>query len=360
MKNTFSSILLTSTIALTFCNCDYNEDLLGNWKNICDADAKGHSGAVCFVIDGKAYMVGGMGFRTQEEYYLDTWQFNPDGPAWEKCDDVPAEKGRAYGLGFSIGKKGYFGTGIGKEGIFYKDFYEFDPYQEAGSQWVATDSFPGDAIGGGLGFTINGIGYGGCGVTKYSGTSNTLYEYHQENADGEKWSKVKNIALTKRAYGSVFIIDDRAYIIGGTSNNSYIRTFERFDPSVETGELRLYKISSDFRYDYRKDQLDRLYRERAVAFAINGRGYLIGGSGASGVGAKSDVWEYIPYGGRDNLGHWAEVTSFEGPIRYGACGFAQNGAGYVFCGQNGSSLSSYYSDVWQYCPQEDYEERQDR
>lgn len=358
MKNTLCSALLALTVALTFCNCEYDHDLLGNWKSRGECRGKARGGATCFVIDGKAYIVGGIGYYKIEEYYLDTWQFDPEGRSWTQYDTVPASKGRSYGMGFAVNGKGYYGTGIGKEGIYYNDFFEFDPSKEAGSQWTVTDTFPGAPVYGGVGFSIDGIGYAGLGQTKALGPSNTIYAFNPENEAGKKWSIVPNINPAKRVNGSIFIIDDRAYFFGGVSNSMYVYDFERFDPSIEKGDNRWFKISQDFKEDYRKDNLTKLYRQKAAAFAINGRGYICGGSGSAGIGAMSDVWEYIPFGGRDNLGYWTEVASFEGYTRYGACSFAIDGVGYVICGQNGSGLTGYYDDVWEFCPQEDYDEKQ--
>ncbi len=354
MKHFFGSVMITMAVALTFCNCEKRDDLLGNWKNVSTLDARGRGGSSCFVIDGKAYIVAGSGYYKTIEYYLDTWQYDPETKSWTEFDAVPASKGRAYGVGFALNnKKGYYGTGYGKEGDLFKDFFEFDPSKDKGSQWVETDSFPGEPIYGALAFTIDSvIGYVGTGMTKALGTSNTFYSYNPEAAAGSKWEIVKNINPAKRFNGGVFILDSMAYIIGGTSNSRYVQDFERFNPSYEKGDYRWFKISMDLDDDYDY----QLYHQRAVAFSINGRGYICCGS-SSGLSAQSAVWEYIPFIGREQRGIWTKVASFEGSLRYSAVGFAYNEVGYVMCGQSGTGSTSYYDDVWSFDPTEDYDEK---
>ena len=359
--------MLALCVAFTFYNCEYRDDLLGNWKGPSQMNSNGRGGASCFVIDDKAYFVGGRGYIKSEAYFLDTWQFDPETNSWKQYASVPAEKGRYYGVGFaatgSDGKtKGYYGTGLGKSGECFKDFYEFDPTANADAslpgEWIITDSLPGEPIYGMVGFSINGVGYVGAGQTKNLGYANTYYRYDPNAAAGEKWQVVEHINPAKRCYGSVFVIDNRAYIIGGISNGYYVRDFERFDPSFEKGEYRWYKITQDFAEDYRNSKYTKIYRQQAAAFSINGRGYLCCGNYGT---AKSDVWEYIPFTGHDYMGGWTEVCSFEGSARYGCAGFATSkGVGYVGTGMIGTGQNNFYDDIWEFHAQEDYDKRPDR
>ena len=374
MRKSISSVLLALCVASTFYNCEYRDDLLGNWKGPSQMNSNGRGGASCFVIDDKAYFVGGRGYIRSESYFLDTWMFDPDHNSWTQCASVPAEKGRYHGVAFaalgSDGKtKGYYGTGVGKSNEMFKDFYEFDPLgttqvstttgtKDVPGVWTITDSLPSEPIYGMVGFAINGVGYVGAGNTKDQGYANTYYSYDPNAPKGEKWKIVEHINPAKRCYGSVFVIDDRAYIVGGVSNGSLVHDFERFDPSVDKGEYRWYKITQDFNEDYRSSKYTKVYRQQAAAFAANGRGYLV--CGQTG-GAKSDVWEYIPLIGRDKMGVWHEVCSFEGSQRYACQGFATSkGVGYVGTGMIGTGKDQFYDDLWEFHPQEDYEKRPDR
>ncbi len=368
--------MLALCVSFTFYNCEYRDDLVGNWRGPSYLNSNGRGGASCFVIDDKAYFVGGRGYIKSEAYFLDTWQFDPKYNSWSQCATVPAEKGRYYGVAFAAtgadGKtKGYYGTGMGKSAELFKDFYEFDPEgttTETGSttgttkeligKWTITDSLPGEPIYGMVGFSIKGVGYVGAGQTKNQGYANTYYSYNPDKPTGEKWQKVEHINPAKRCFGSVFVIDDRAYIVGGLTNGKEAHAFERFDPSVDAGDYRWFYITQDFADDYRNSEYTKVYRQQAAAFSINGRGYLC--CGLYG-GAKSDVWEYIPYTGRDNMGIWTEVCSFEGSPRYACQGFATSyGVGYVGTGMIGTGKDQQYDDLWEFHPNEDYEDRPDR
>lgn len=376
MKNKLASIVLVLMVALTFCNCEKNSDLLGNWRQLSSLNARGRGGAACFVIDNKAYLVGGAGYYKTVEYYKETWQFNPETRSWTEyasIDTSSSIKGRMNGAGFAINGKGYFGTGYGKDATYFDDFYEFDPegkttiYRSVVQNgdtitkldtlpgvWKATDKFPGGKITGTISFAINNIGYVGTGYTKELGASNTFYSYNPENADGKKWERVENINATKRQNACVFIIDDIAYIFGGVNNSIGVEDFERFNPAEPKGDYRWFKVSQDLYDDYRRGS--ELLRQRAVAFSINGRGYISCGTSSAG-GTKNDTWEYIPFVGSDNRGEWIKVASFEGSNRYNACSFVVNNEAYILCGQNGASESSYYDDVWTFDPTQDYDEK---
>ena len=82
MKNKLSSALLALTVFATFCNCEYRNDLIGNWRDRGEVNARGRGGATCFVIDNKAYLVGGRGYYKTETYFKDTWQFDPETKSW--------------------------------------------------------------------------------------------------------------------------------------------------------------------------------------------------------------------------------------------------------------------------------------
>jgi N-acetylneuraminic acid mutarotase len=80
-------------------------------------------GATGFSIGKKGYI--GTGFDQNQAYRKDFWQYNSENNTWtQKADFGGAERYDA--TGFSIGKKGYIGTGFGN-GAYYQDFWEYDP-----------------------------------------------------------------------------------------------------------------------------------------------------------------------------------------------------------------------------------------
>ena len=85
--------------------------------------------------------------------------------AWTQKTDFGGIARRGA-VGFSIGNKGYMGTGGDGSGIFiYKDFWEYDPTLNT---WTQKADFGESARRGAVGFSIGGKGYIGMG---WDGTS---------------------------------------------------------------------------------------------------------------------------------------------------------------------------------------------
>lgn len=373
MKKSIRSILMVLAVGLLSVNCEDTEDYLGNWVHSADLNARGRSRATALMIGSKVYLIGGIGYYKTVEYYRDVWAFDAATRTWDpgtlydsipETDSVKAplttnykkgRSGRGSGAGFVVDGVAYYGTGLGKDGVYYRDFYRFDPTAEKGSQWTNLetegDIYPGDEVYGAIGFNVDNIGYIGTGLTKNFGYSNTFYQYDPSKAKGERWSIVENVSAVKRSMACTFTIDNKVYIFGGIKNGILVEDFERFDPNASEGGQRWYKVSQDYRRDYHENTMNR---QNCAAFSAGGRGYIVGGQRASGS-VLGDTWEYIPSGGRYKRGVWTQRASIEGSSRYGAVGFSYNDIGFVACGQRGTDASSYFEDVWSFYPQEDYD-----
>src|SRR6266705_3202749 len=78
---------------------------------------------------------------------------------------------RSGAVGFSIGSKGYIGTGADSGFVFQKDFWEYDPATNA---WTQKADFGGTARSGAVGFSIGSKGYIGTGADN-SGLRNDFW-----------------------------------------------------------------------------------------------------------------------------------------------------------------------------------------
>lgn len=88
-----------------------------------------------------------------------------------------ARNAREGAVGFSIGNKGYIGTG--GDGINYsKEFWEWDQTTNA---WTQKANFEGNAREGALGFSIGNKGYIGIGLGSNSGTLYSLNDFWEYN-----------------------------------------------------------------------------------------------------------------------------------------------------------------------------------
>jgi N-acetylneuraminic acid mutarotase len=84
-------------------------------------------------------------------------------------------------------------------------------------------------------------------------------------------------------------------------------------------------------------------RERAVAFSINGKGYIgLGYNREANKEELGDFWQYDP-----DKDEWTQVADFKGTARYNAVGFAIGSKAYVGTGYDGDK---YNSDFWVFDP----------
>ena len=111
--------------------------------------------AVGFSIGNKGYIGTGRNESGRKE---DFWEYDPQADLWTQRANFGGGK-RYDAVGFSIGNKGYIGTGWGENGISH-DFWEYDPQTNLWSQHAN--------VGGGgrrnaVGFSIGNKGYIGTG-----------------------------------------------------------------------------------------------------------------------------------------------------------------------------------------------------
>src|SRR6185369_17415570 len=91
---------------------------------------------------------------------------------WTQRQSFPG-KARVGAVGFTIGSKGYVGTGQDSSLNLLKDFWEYNPATNA---WTQLTNFAGSPRRGAVGFSMNGKGYVGTG---FDGTDNLkdFWEY---------------------------------------------------------------------------------------------------------------------------------------------------------------------------------------
>ena len=114
--------------------------------------------AVGFSIGNKGYIGTGSGQGSTSN--TDFWEWDQATDSWTRKADF-AGTARQSAVGFSIGNKGYIGTGLNYSISGYKkDFWEWD---QATNVWTQKVNFAGSARAGAVGFSIGNKGYIGCG-----------------------------------------------------------------------------------------------------------------------------------------------------------------------------------------------------
>ncbi len=89
----------------------------------------------------------------------DFWEYDPAANTWTQKADFGGTA-RYSAVGFSIGSKGYIGTGDDGWSSIAKDFWEYDP---AANTWTQKADFGGTARDCAVGFSIGSKGYIGTG-----------------------------------------------------------------------------------------------------------------------------------------------------------------------------------------------------
>jgi hypothetical protein len=250
---------------------------------------------------------------------------------WTRKADV-GRIGRQGAVGFSIGNKGYLGTGVSyvvnqinnaTTFIFHDDFWEFDPVANV---WTQKANFPGGPRWKATGFGIGNKGYLGTGLTDN--------DYNNSNNDFWEFDPVTNVWIQKRNFGGGlrqaavgFSIDKKGYIGTGGDQVNLVSDFWEYDPANDIWTKKA---------DYAGNQS----RGSAVGFNIGNKGYVGTGSGNN---VTSDFWEYDPA-----IDAWVQKTSFPGNARQGAVGFGIDNKGYIGTGVGSSSV--VYNDFWEYDP----------
>src|SRR5438552_1474100 len=114
-------------IAILFAAGLTNSHAQNTWTRKADFGGTARYGAAGFSIGSKGYI--GTGYDGSDR--KDFWEYDPVTNAWTQKADFGGA-GRWASVGFSIGSKGYIGTGSNRSmTVYYKDFWEYDPATNA-------------------------------------------------------------------------------------------------------------------------------------------------------------------------------------------------------------------------------------
>lgn len=299
---------------------------------------RGRINAVGFAIGNRGYVGTGQEstLTNTDGQTGDFESYDPATGSWTKRAGFGGAP-RAWAAGFSIGGKGYIGTGADSTTSPYRsDFWEYD---SATDTWSQKADFGGGARWAAVGFSIGGKGYIGTGSDPAEGDHADLWEY---DTAANTWTRKADFGGGAR-WGAVgFSIDGKGYI--GTGNDAagaYYADFWEYDPAADAWTRR-----ADFGGGT---------RARAVGFAIGNEGYI--GTGNAGIASdgfstlgQKDLWQYDPM-----ADSWTRKADLPGAIRWSAAGFSVAGMGYIGLGYSGRcyTCGSIQHDFWQYDPGSD-------
>lgn len=290
----------------------------------------GLASAVTFSINGKGYVALGRSFDGKSTN--NCWQYDPTLDTWTKKTNFPdtarvkavavVVNGKAYvGLGYNLDKA----DGIRNDPGLLRGFWMYDPELDS---WTQKSNFPTYATDGCVSFVINndiyiGGGFHGEGLTRIMWKYNTLTN---------QWKQINNLPASCRAvavccsdsmhvfYGTGFdnginendwweyapktdtwaqkksMPDNgRANAVALNINNRYfVMTGRHFGGDLTGGHVFSDIVEYDSNRDvwYKRGNLPASGRENAIAFTINGKGYI--GLGENDTNAMNDLWCFEP------------------------------------------------------------------
>lgn len=346
MFNTLKKLplaLLVTSIGFIQLGCNKDEvdpDKEGNWykAGLPSFGGSARSNAVSFSIGDKGYIGTGITNETIQRV-RDFWSYDATTKIWSQIAEFGGT-GRNNAVAFVVGGKAYVGTGFdGNTNVdngYKKDFWQYDP---ATNKWKAVADYLGGTRMYSSSFVLGNTAYVGLGWNG-SGYYQDVYAY---DATADKWKEVATFVGGKRRGATSFVLNGKAYLGFGTSNSNVpTKDIYQFDPAGNGG------LGSWLKVDYTQDDLSA--RTGSFSFVIDNIAYIVGGT------SNSDVWKFVP-GGSSTLptAEWIQMNPFIPGTRGNAGGFVLGKTGYL-----GTGGSSYTDDFWAFDPTADLNDDDDQ
>jgi N-acetylneuraminic acid mutarotase len=307
----------------------------GSWTQMADFFAA-RDFAVGFSIGDKGYVGTGHAYPwNMVDTHKDFWEYDPATNTWTQKADFGGGE-RAGAVGFSIGDRGYVGTGYfadysDPEIPSFNDFWEYNP---VANEWTQKADLGGEARSEAVGFSIGDKGYIGTGRSKGRNSLKDLWEYDPESNSWQQKKDLPGSTNTTVRNGAIgFSIGNKGYVGLGYRVHSS-RDFWEYDPLSDNWVQKAAPTGTG--------------RARAVGFSIGNKGYV-------GLGewhltnfetTTNEFWEYTP-----DLDVWTLKESYPGSGRITAVGFSIGDKGYVGTGCR-DILNDWapQKDFWRFTP----------
>ncbi len=258
-------------------------------------------------------------------FFITVNEVNAQQGAWYQQNGLTGVS-RSSCFSFSIGTKGYIGTGSVSTGKT-SDFWEFNSETNT---WTQKANFGGGDRWGGIAFSIGSKGYAGIGAN--SQLKNDFWEYDPPT---NTWTQKTSYPGNGRLHCTAFMADNKGYVVGGSATSTI---------GNETKELWEYDPLTDSWSQ--KTDFGGNVRDRAIGFTIYDKGYV--GTGYHYDGSNpvnyNDFWQYDPA-----TDSWIQIANFPGSQRSYGVGFSFGNKGFAGLGY----ASVPFTDLWMYDPDTD-------
>ncbi len=305
-------------LVISSCSKSETTEDLGNWFKAPPFEGSARSGAISFTIGETIY--AGLGYGNDKEYFTDIYSFDLSSGTWSKVGTFPGV-GRERAVSFSINGIGYVGLGFNNKLTTEElaDFWSFNPQTR---EWKRLKDFIDGPRYNAVSFASTSKGYVGGG---FDGTDvrGDFYEY---DPSVDAWTKIATNPGEKKESAATFIINGKVYYFGGkTSAGTYSTDFWEFDFESKTWKNKRPNDDEDYWDEFKVG----VQRHDAVAFSVNGYGYVA--TGITGGSYSTSVYEYSPANGE-----WVKKTAYESTARGQAIAFVLGDRAFLGTGFNGS------------------------
>ena len=257
---------------------------------------------------------------TERGFYWSTVSNNPG--INDNTDTVATgDNAFTYELKGASGEKTYYWRAFAKNSYGY-DYGEVRSCQTP-EIWVEKHYLNAFARGRGVVFALNNNIFTACG--EYYGSGRVpVYDTWEYSIAVNSWDQIESFPGDNRIYPVVFTIGNYAFVGTGLKEATVAhKDFYRYDNTFNSWTEIVTPDDLEARYE-------------AVAFSLNGKGYLVGGSSA-GRESLNDVWQYDP-----ENDSWEKKNDFR--EFYGGISICDNNRAFVGIG-NASGIDRV---LWEY------------
>lgn len=286
------------------------------WTKKADFSGLKRERAVAFTVGNKGYV--GTGVDTAEMVLNDFWEYEPLSDTWTQVADLPGVP-RRNASAFTIGSKGYVGVGMNAVdanfGSPLSDFWEYDP---STNTWTQRANYPSTSIYFATGFSLGNKGYICCGKRGPNWYTDEMWEYDPQS---DSWTSKPPFPGGVRYQLSSFVVNSSAYVGLGTDQDLYRNDIWEYKPAQD-----LWTEKAD---------LPGSERSASHGFGIGNYGFIC--MGANG-GLLDDLWEYNPLNNS-----WSVKAPYGGSNRKNGISFVLYGKAYVGTGKgySGKKMSMH-------------------
>ena len=186
------------------------DPVANTWTKKADLPDTGRKSATCFVVNNKAYVVGGsINYTGHKSAHV--WEYDPVSNQWTAKKDYPT--GVEYAQSFTINNTGFV-TGGYNNNVFLKSTYQYDYIND---DWIVKADQCGDGRLAGVAFVMGTAAYVGLGVSSASVSGSEIYkkDFCRYDPASDTWTPVADLPAAGRAYGIACVANGKAYVGAG-------------------------------------------------------------------------------------------------------------------------------------------------